>query len=91
MYGVIFDCIEKMILSIYGHETWVQIKEKAKCNVENGGWVRLKHYPDEQCINIFVAASEILCIDSLLLFGQYFGGAYLVEHGYHNILRCKNR
>ena len=91
MHGWFIDCIEKMILSNYGHEIWVQIKEKAKCSIEIGGWVRLQHYPDEMCMNLFNAATEILCTDSLKLFGQYFGGRYLIEHGYQNVLRCKNR
>lgn len=91
MHGWFIDCIEKLVLAKYGHEIWVQIKHKAHCTVDIGGWVRLQFYPDEMCFNLFNATSEVIGGDALYIFGQYFGGFYLIEHGYQNVLRCKNR
>lgn len=91
MHGWFIDCIEKMIIAKYGREIWLQIKEKANCSIDIGCWIRLQFYPDELCFNLFNAANEILGIDTMKAFGEYFGSFYLVEHGYKNVLRCKNR
>lgn len=91
MHGWFIDCIEKMVLAKFGQEIWTQVKERAQCTVEVGGWVRLQFYPDELCFELIKACSEVLNTDASQLFGQYFGGYYLIEHGYQNVLRCRNR
>lgn len=91
MHGWFLDCVEKLILDKYGEEIWLQIKTKASCKVENGGWIRLQHYSDDLCYKLFAAADEVLELNSMELFGQYFGGHYLIKQGYQNVLRCKNR
>lgn len=53
MHGVIFDCLERMILSKYGLEKWEEIKIKANCSVKTGGWVRLEFYPDGLAVALF--------------------------------------
>jgi hypothetical protein len=91
MYGWFFDCLEKMVIAKYSPEIWIKIKESCSCHVETGKWIRLQHYPDELAFTLFAASSEVLGTNAMTLFGQYFGRHYLHEHGYQNVLRCKNR
>jgi len=91
MHGWFLDCLEKLVIARYSAEIWLKVKEVAGCQMETGKWIRLQHYPDELCFKLFAAATEVLGTNSLALFGQYFGRNYLIEHGYQNVLRCKNR
>mmetsp|Transcript_702 Transcript_702/g.1473 ORF Transcript_702/g.1473 Transcript_702/m.1473 type:complete len:467 (+) Transcript_702:163-1563(+) len=90
MFGWINDCTECLVLTKFGEETWQQIKEKAGCEVQDGGFLRYKYYPDSDTVNLVVAASEVLGIgvdDVLFAFGDYFID-YVQENGYSNVLEC---
>ena len=76
--------------SKFGEETWHSIKEKAKCEVVDGGFLRYKYYPDSDTVTLVVAASEVLGIsvdDVLEAFGDYFID-YVQDNGYSNVLEC---
>lgn len=91
MYGWINDCIEKMVLSKFGLETWEKIKENAECSVLNGGWIRHEYYTDASTLNLVGAANAILEIEVdviLEVFGQYFM-EFVRGAGYENLLRCQ--
>lgn len=71
-------------------ETWHKIKEKAACDVADGGFLRYKYYADEDTVKLVVAASEVLGIsvdDVLHAFGDYFID-YVQDNGYSNVLEC---
>jgi Haem-NO-binding len=90
MFGWINDCTECLVLSKFGQETWHQIKAKANCQVEDGGFLRYKYYPDSDTVELVVAASEVLGIsvdDVLHAFGDYFID-YVQDNGYSNVLEC---
>jgi hypothetical protein len=90
MFGWINDCTECLVLTKFGTETWHQIKEKAGCQVEDGGFLRYKCYPDSDTVTLVVAASEVLGMsvdDVLYAFGDYFI-VYVQENGYSNVLEC---
>lgn len=90
MFGWINDCIECFLVSKYGHEIWHQIKEKAECTVEDGGFLRYKYYPDSDTVELVVAASEVLNLnvdDVLHDFGDYCVD-YVRDNGYSNVLEC---
>jgi hypothetical protein len=90
MFGWINDCTECLVLTKFGDETWQQIKEKAGCEVQDGGFLRYKYYPDSDTVDLVVAASEVIGIsvdDVLFAFGDYFID-YVQENGYSNVLEC---
>mmetsp|Transcript_21651 Transcript_21651/g.47288 ORF Transcript_21651/g.47288 Transcript_21651/m.47288 type:complete len:467 (+) Transcript_21651:386-1786(+) len=90
MFGWINDCTECLVLTKFGEETWQRIKEKAGCEVQDGGFLRYKYYPDSDTVQLVVAASEVLGIgvdDVLFAFGDYFID-YVQENGYSNVLEC---
>lgn len=90
MFGWINDCTECLVLTKFGEETWHKIKEKAGCEVHDGGFLRYKYYPDSDTVQLVVAASEVLGIsvdDVLFAFGDYFID-YVQENGYSNVLEC---
>ncbi len=74
----------------FGEETWHKIKEKAGCEIIDGGFLRYKYYPDSDTVQLVVAASEVLGIgvdDVLMAFGDYFID-YVQDNGYSNVLEC---
>lgn len=90
MFGWINDCTECLVVSKFGEETWHKIKEKADCDVVDGGFLRYKYYPDSDTVQLVVAASEVLGItvdDVLHAFGDYFID-YVKDNGYSNVLEC---
>lgn len=90
MFGWINDCTECLVVSKFGEETWHKIKEKANCNVVDGGFLRYKYYPDSDTVELVVAASEVLGVsvdDVLFAFGDYFID-YVQDNGYSNVLEC---
>lgn len=79
-----------MVISKFGEDTWHKIKEKANCQVIDGGFLRYKYYPDSDTVQLVVAAAEVLGIsvdDVLHTFGDYFID-YVIENGYSNVLEC---
>lgn len=90
MFGWINDCTECLVVSKFGDETWHKIKEKANCQVEDGGFLRYKYYPDSDTVQLVVAASEVLglTVDEVLFaFGEFFV-SYVQDNGYANVLEC---
>ena len=59
MFGWINDCTECLVVSKFGEETWHKIKEKAECDVEDGGFLRYKYYHDSETVGLVVAASNV--------------------------------
>jgi len=90
MFGWINDCTECLVVSKFGEDAWHKIKEKANCNVPDGGFLRYKYYHDSETVTLVVAASEVLGItvdDVLYAFGEYFI-QYVRDNGYSNVLEC---
>jgi hypothetical protein len=90
MFGWINDCTECLVLNKFGLDIWHQIKSKANCEVEDGGFLRYKYYPDSDTVELVVAASDVLQIsvdDVLFAFGDYFID-YVQDNGYSNVLEC---
>lgn len=90
MFGWINDCTECLVITKFGEETWHKIKEKANCQVEDGGFLRYKYYPDSDTVQLVVAASEVLglTVDEVLFaFGEFFV-SYVQDNGYANVLEC---
>lgn len=90
MFGWINDCTECLVVSKFGEETWHKVKEKANCDVPDGGFLRYKYYPDSETVTLVVAASEVLGItvdEVLYAFGDYFL-EYVRDNGYSNVLEC---
>jgi hypothetical protein len=90
MFGWINDCTECLIISKFGEETWHKIKEKANCNIPDGGFLRYKYYHDSETVALVVGASEVLgiTVDEVLhAFGEYFLD-YVRDNGYSNVLEC---
>ena len=90
MFGWINDCTECLVVSKFGEDTWHKIKEKANCDVPDGGFLRYKYYHDSETVTLVVAASEVLGItvdEVLYAFGQYFLD-YVRDNGYSNVLEC---
>ncbi len=90
MFGWINDCTECLVISKFGEDIWHQIKQKANCQVEDGGFLRYKYYPDSDTVQLVVAASEVLGItvdEVLFTFGEFFV-SYVQDNGYANVLEC---
>jgi Haem-NO-binding/Heme NO binding associated len=82
---------EKLVISKFGIEKWHEVKEKAGCRVEDGGFIRHELFSDESTVALVVAASEVLGIpvDGILeAFGVYFMEFTRAE-GFENLLNCQ--
>jgi hypothetical protein len=91
MLGLINDCTEQLVITKFGLDAWHTIKENAKCDVKDYGFISHGHYPDSATVDLVVAASELLKVDVddvLELFGQFFL-QYTIDKGYDNLLRCQ--
>ena len=91
MLGWINDCVEKLVIEKFSVEAWHEIKQKAKCDAKDGGFLKLDHYPDKSTIDLVVAASEVsgLSVDQVLeAFGAFFV-PYIIKEGYENLLFCQ--
>jgi len=91
MFGWINDCCESLVVTKFGLEKWHEIKEKAGCTVNDGGFIRHKYYTDESSVDLVVAVSAVLGIsvnDVLEVFGQYFM-EFTRDAGYDNLLSCQ--
>ena len=91
MFGWINDCCESLVVTKFGREKWHEIKEKAGCTVEDGGFIRHQYYTDESSIQLVVALSEVLdlSVEAVLeTFGQYFM-EFTRDAGYDNMLSCQ--
>ncbi|GAX11644.1 guanylate cyclase soluble subunit beta [Fistulifera solaris] len=91
MLGWINDCAEKLIIHKFGLEAWHTVKSKAKCYVEDGGFLKLESYSDQSTIDLVVAASEVsgLTVDQVLEALGEFWAPYVAGEGYENLLWCQ--
>jgi guanylate cyclase soluble subunit beta len=91
MFGWINDCTEQLVCSKFGVDTWHRIKQRADCQVPDGGFVRHERYDDASTVALVVAAAQELGIsvpDVMEVFGQYFM-EFTRQEGYENLLRCQ--
>ena len=91
MYGLVFEILEEWVIEKEGLETWHSIKKKAGCVVEDQQFLRRSYYPDGDCVNLIVAASELLSFpvpDLLETFGHYVIRHHF-RNGYDDLLRCQ--
>lgn len=91
MLGWINDCIEKLVLAKYGVDAWHVVKQKAGCEVPDGGFLKLDHYTDKSTLDLFAAAGEVagLTVPQVLeTFGEFFVH-YIREEGYDDLLCCQ--
>jgi len=91
MFGWINDCCESLVVTKFGMKKWHEIKEKAGCTVQDGGFIRHKYYTDESSVELITAVGSVLGLsvnDVLENFGQYFM-EFTREAGYDNLLSCQ--
>ena len=89
MYGILFVILEDYIVDELGSSTWATIKAKAKCNVDDKGFLSRSYYDDSEFLNLLEATTDELNItlQSLLeMFGKIFT-TYLYANGYNGMLR----
>jgi guanylate cyclase soluble subunit beta len=91
MLGWINDCAEKLVIDKFGLEAWHTVKLKAKCFVEDGGFLKLESYSDQSTIDLVAAASEVsgLTFDEVLEALGEFWAPYVAGEGYENLLWCQ--
>lgn len=91
MLGWINDCVEKLVISKFGVDTWHTIKDEAGCTVADGGFYKLDVYPDKSTVDLVMAATEVsgLSAEAVLeTFGAFFV-QYVKDEGYENLLACQ--
>lgn len=79
------------MISKFGVDTWHLIKQKAGCDIADGGFLKFDAYPDESTMNLVMAASEIVGLSPagvLQAFGAFFF-SYVKDQGYDNLLHCQ--
>jgi guanylate cyclase soluble subunit beta len=93
MLGWINDCIENLVIEKFGKDAWHAVKEKAGCEVKDGGFYKMELYQDKSTIDLVMAASEVsgLSVDEVLYaFGRYFFH-YIRDEGYESLLCCQGK
>ena len=91
MFGWINDCCESLVVTKFGLEKWHEIKKKAGCTIEDGGFIRHQYYTDESSVELVEAVSSVLGTsvnDVIEVFDQYFM-EFTREAGYENLLSCQ--
>ena len=91
MLGLMNDCLEKLVISKFGVEVWDSVKERAGCEVQNDGFLKLESYHDDATIVLVECVSELtgLSMDDVYrLFGSHFVH-YIMQEGYENVLYCQ--
>jgi guanylate cyclase soluble subunit beta len=91
MLGWINVCIENLVIDKYGVDTWHIIKQKAGCEVQDGGFLKLEHYTDKSSVDLAIAASEMsgLTVDQVLEAVGEFWVPYVRREGYENLMSCQ--
>jgi signal transduction histidine kinase/ActR/RegA family two-component response regulator len=91
MYGLVFEIVEEWVIEKQGIDVWHAIKDKARCQVQDQAFLRRSYYPDEELVDIVVAASDILGVQVPAILEAF--GHYVIIHHYHNgydeLLRCQ--
>jgi guanylate cyclase soluble subunit beta len=91
MLGWINDCIEKLVIEKFGVDAWHVIKQKAGCDVQDGGFLKLEHYTDKSSVDLAVAASEVsgLTVEQVFEAVGVFWVHYINREGYANLMSCQ--
>jgi hypothetical protein len=87
MYGLVNNAIEELVISNYGEEKWLSIKQKAGVDVEV--FISNEGYSDEITYKLVAAASEVLGIsvrEVLIAFGEHWV-LKTALHGYGVMMR----
>ena len=91
MYGLVFEIVEEFVIEKQGLEVWHAIKEKAGCAVKDQAFLRRSYYPDNELVDIIVAASEVLGAPVPAILETF--GHYVIRHhylnGYNDLLRAQ--
>jgi guanylate cyclase soluble subunit beta len=88
MLGYLNDCLEKLVIDKYGLDGWHTVKEKAGCNLQDGAFLKLEHYPDRSTLDLVHAACELSGLTQAEVFeafGKFFV-SYIIGEGYENLL-----
>lgn len=88
MYGMVNKAMHKMVVDFHGEETWLRIRERAGCEIED--FVRMDAYPDAVTYGLVGAAVEELNADPAALlrdFGVYWI-SYAQESGYRDFFQA---
>jgi guanylate cyclase soluble subunit beta len=91
MLGWINDCVENLVITTFGLEAWHAVKEKAGCDVKDGGFIKLGHYSDKSTVELVQAAADVsgLTVPQVFeAFGKFFV-PYINNEGYEDLLCCQ--
>jgi hypothetical protein len=91
MYGMVNKAVKDLVVSHFGVEKWLAIKDKA--GVEEDVFLSNEGYPDELTYDLVAAASEVLGVpprDILIAFGEYWV-LHTARQGYGNMLEANGR
>ncbi|KAL3933276.1 MAG: hypothetical protein SGBAC_010469 [Bacillariaceae sp.] len=91
MYGLAFEVIEAWVIDEHGLDTWHATKKKARCNVEDKGFVSRTSYEYKLFVKLIKSLSLYLekPADKIFRsFGNYVVG-YLFASEYGSILRSQ--
>ena len=85
MYGLVNKAVQDLIVTKFGQEKWIEIKEEAAIDVET--FVSMDSYPDEVTYKLVGAASVVLGIPAetiLETFGEYWT-EFTAKEGYGEV------
>eukprot|EP00980_Cylindrotheca_fusiformis_P002013 scaffold444_cov109-Cylindrotheca_fusiformis.AAC.10 len=91
MHGLVFEIIEEWIIKEHGVDIWHEVKEKAGCATKDQEFLRRAYYRDEELVDLFIAASELLSTpvkQILEAYGRHFV-MYHFANGYDELLKCQ--
>ncbi|MCF2855841.1 heme NO-binding domain-containing protein [Pseudoalteromonas sp. SMS1] len=81
MKGIIFRCLEELVINTKGMDIWEQLLE-AHCP-EDRVYVSARSYPDEELVGLATSVAEVLNLsmpDTLKAFGTYLFGFLAKRH-----------
>lgn len=91
MYGMVNKAVEDLVVSNFGMEKWLAIKEKAGVDVDI--FLSNESYPDKLTYDLVGAASEVLGLaasDVLIAFGEHWV-LNTARQGYGSMLEANGR
>jgi hypothetical protein len=91
MYGMVNKAVEDLVVSNFGMEKWLAIKEKAGVDVDI--FLSNESYPDELTYDLVGAASEVLGLaasEVLIAFGEHWV-LNTARQGYGSMLEANGR
>ena len=91
MYGMVNKAMHKMVVDFHGEDTWVRIRERAGCEIED--FVRMDAYPDAVTYGLVGAASEVLGLPAETIL-HAFGRHWILKtarEGYGDLLAASGR